>query len=44
MAPIEQLAQHPWLLVPALVIWLGPSAGRRWLTFLRDLREYRAGR
>jgi hypothetical protein len=44
MAPIEQLAQHPWLLVPALVIWLGLSAGRRWLTFLRDLREYRPGR
>jgi hypothetical protein len=44
MAPFEQLAQHLWLLVPALVIWFGPAAGRRWLSFLRDLREFRAGR
>lgn len=44
MAPFEQLAQHVWLLVPALAIWFGPAAGRRWLAFLRDLREYRAGK
>jgi hypothetical protein len=44
MAPFEQLAQHLWLLVPALIIWFGPAAGRRWLAFLRDLREFKAGR